>query len=105
MFSGHYDNVIRIWKVPFLENVFNLKAATAPITCLCIDPEGEMLLAGSADFCVRFWNLENIRKGGNISQLEGHEDIISDMEFSPQGNKLVTVGFDFKVYKIIYFQN
>ena len=40
---------------------------------------------------IKIWNLENFDK---IKELNGHNDVVSSIEYSPDGKKLVSGGFD-----------
>jgi WD40 repeat protein len=67
---------------------------------LAYSPDGR-LLAGSPGTGVRFRAPENrtvpvwdVRTGKLVASLEGHEDQVSAVEFSPDGRTVVTASFD-----------
>ena len=68
-----------------------------PITKLSWHRHSTLLAAGGLNNVVYLWNVENTSKPKLQGQLEAHSSYISDLQFHPRENLLVTGGGDFKV--------
>lgn len=61
----------------------------ADMTCLDIQPEGNIFISGSADKSVRVWNYDD---GITIGVGQGHSGKVSSVAISPDQQNLVSVG-------------
>lgn len=61
----------------------------ADMTCLDIEPEGNIFVSGSADKSVRIWNYDD---GITIGIGQGHSGKVSSVAISPDQKSLVSVG-------------
>lgn len=53
---------------------------------------GERLVSGSDDFTLFLWDPENSKKP--LARLTGHQQLINDVKFSPDGRILASASFD-----------
>ena len=51
------DGLTRIFELPSGELVQTLRGHTAPVSCVRFDPTGRLLITGSSDRTVRFWDV------------------------------------------------
>ena len=61
----------------------------ADMTCLDIEPEGNIFVSGSADKSVRIWNYDD---GITVGIGKGHSGKVSSVAISPDQKSLVSVG-------------
>ncbi|XP_053410289.1 coronin-7 [Nycticebus coucang] len=96
------DARIRLWRVPLegLEEVLTTPEAvltghTEKIYSLCFHPLAANVLASSSyDLTVRIWDLQ---AGAEQLRLQGHQDQIFGLAWSPDGQQLATICRDGRV--------
>jgi WD40 repeat protein len=103
--GGTYDaeaapETYAIWLVDALTGakVCELVGHTSPVYSLAFSPDDTMALSGSGTFLtsqgdnsLRSWNLATCEP---ILPMDGHEDIVQDIAFSPDGLTAVTASAD-----------
>ncbi|HXJ55539.1 MAG TPA: protein kinase [Verrucomicrobiae bacterium] len=63
----------------------------APVTCLALSPDGQLLAVGGVEGMVEVWNTQT---GVQQAKLEGHEGDLVVVGFNRAGTILVTAGWD-----------
>jgi cytochrome c len=106
--TGGEDGRIAIWQPggpsPPLELARTLEGHTAPIVALAVSPDGRTLASASWDRNIRLWPLSGggffsslFGSGGTARVLEGHQQNVNGVAFTPDGKSLVSAGYDLTV--------
>lgn len=64
---------------------------TYPVTAVAFSEPGDQVITGDTSGTVQLWDL---RKGEVLFKLEGHTDIITGLEVSPDGNFVLSNSMD-----------
>jgi WD40 repeat protein len=83
------DGTVRIWR-PGGEALATLKPEGHGLSDLwspAFDPKGERIAAGMGNGTAQVWNIES---GAVVSRFEGHDQRVVGVEFSPDGEEVVT---------------
>lgn len=90
------DETIRIWDLTSEEE--NITPRTIiehnyDITCAEFSPDGDIIasLSTDKDNLVRIWNVES---GELVKTLEGHENTVNQIVFSPDGKQIISCSSD-----------
>ena len=89
---------IRLWNANTGEPIKTLKGHTSVVNSVVFSPDGNTIASGSGHWMgyegkasageeVRLWNANT---GELIKTLTGHEDVVSSVAFSPDGNLIVS---------------
>jgi len=117
--DGHWlattgrDDTVRLWDVSGLldqntnvESIINtvhiLRGHEDDIMTLDFGPDNRWLATGCADGSIRLWDVAPLLQNGADSQsqiaesvtLDGHEDVVTTVTFSPDGRWLVSGSWD-----------
>lgn len=84
------SGVAKIWSMPQVTKVSNLKGHTERATDVAFSPTNNILATASADRTARLWNTE----GSTLKTFEGHLDRLARIAFHPSGKYLGTTSFD-----------
>ncbi|KAG2035261.1 WD40-repeat-containing domain protein [Suillus americanus] len=68
---------------------------TDPITCVALDPDSKMIISGSYDRRIRFWDIGSGQASGE--PLRGHKVSVSMVAVSPDGTMFVSGGGDGRI--------
>jgi WD40 repeat protein len=91
----HADEVAPYWAGQRLLLDWEEDEVTTPVmTSVVMNPATGQVAAGGDDHLVRIWDLES---GARQHLLEGHNDWVRTVAFSPDGSLLVSAGHDGKV--------
>ena len=81
---GVENGSIYVWQVPTGDPLLNISAHDTYIFALTFSPDGQTLISGGMDGCVKFWDV----KTGNCWQTLQVEGAIWSLAFSPNGRWL-----------------
>jgi len=110
--SGGWDNTIRIWDIAAILTDPDVDAKSAilkghqgEVNALTFSPDGKFLASGSQDTTARIWEISHVFNTDSQELtptiqtflLRGHEGSINTLAFSPDGDFLVTGGYDTSV--------
>ncbi|HBE19048.1 MAG TPA: hypothetical protein DEG17_04075 [Cyanobacteria bacterium UBA11149] len=93
--SGSWDNTVKIWQIDGTLTD-TLSGHNAMVYGVAFHPDGRMVASGSLDSTIKLWKVEDNSplfqspKYTNIDTLKGHNGTIWDVDFSPDGNTLVS---------------
>ena len=91
LFVGVAEGSLMKWDAQTGELIWQIRAHTAGITSLDINPDGQIIATGSFDDSIRLWNTQS---GEHLLTLEGHTDLPFHFSFSPDGSRLASSGRD-----------
>ena len=82
------DDIISEWKE---QSYFGYKLGSFSINCLDVSPNKNILAIGRDRGDVILWNIPGKKL---IRIISGHQSTVTDLQFSPDGNKLLTTSRD-----------
>ncbi|HXJ56645.1 MAG TPA: serine/threonine-protein kinase [Verrucomicrobiae bacterium] len=83
---------IRFWDVGTRhENALKLSPRAGGYDCLALSPDGRRFAAGAADGRITIWDVASHQE---VATLEGHEESVMQLAFTPDGEHLVSVSKD-----------
>lgn len=112
--SGSSDSTIIVWDVDSRKQALLLRADNEEVCCLAFSPDGRLLATGhgskrsatdlstdddpnlvrvpSREFCrLRVWDAQT---GQTLHNILAHDGFLSSVEFSPDGQRLLTASYD-----------
>ena len=93
--SGHKDKSVKLWDSSLAKKAEVVAAHDDRVTALAFK-DSKLLASGSASGQVRLWEINaaaaSITKKG--AQDSAHATVVKSVAFSPDGQKLATLGFD-----------
>jgi WD40 repeat protein len=92
--TAGWDGKVKVWSTSSLERVDSPGGFDSYVSHVCYSLDGRFLAAGgsSNDDSVKVWRLGD--PSSILWQLDGHSRSVQGVSFSPDGNKLATVGGD-----------
>jgi WD40 repeat protein/DNA-binding SARP family transcriptional activator len=95
------DNQLVIWDLKHAGEIRSFYGHQDFIGGISITPDGQYILSGSGSYCfcgapgqdniVRFWNAQT---GELIHELEGHTDLVTYTDMTPDGKRGITASVD-----------
>ena len=83
---GSFENNIRIRRLEDGKIIRSINVGSV-VNSLCFSPDGKLLAVGSFNHLIKLWNMET---GEDFCSLSGHEELISSIQFSPDGKQLIS---------------
>src|SRR5487761_466429 len=90
--SAHEDGVCRLWDVPPLGRIDELRADGETIFSAVFSPDGTLVAAACADGAIRVWT--TVGGGEPLSVLRRHTGWATAVAFTPDGSRVVSAGAD-----------
>lgn len=88
--TGSFDNSLRIWKIRDGSSKL-LSIDDGTHASVRFSPNGRYVAAANSDRCLRIWD---VRSGHLIRKWRGHTSNVQCLAFSPDGERLVSGGWD-----------
>ena len=83
---------IRFWDVRTRhENALKLGARAGEYFCMALSPDGRRFAAGAGDGRITIWDVASHQE---VATLEGHNEAVKQLAFTPDGDYLVSVSKD-----------
>ncbi len=90
LFSGDQEGAVRIWDLAEQTNILTLEDNIDRIVSLSVNNDG-YVAAGSYDATIRIWDTQSEQL---TNLLKGHNFVVSDVAFSPDGMLLASASYD-----------
>ena len=84
--SGSADRTVKIWELTSRNAARTLRGHTRPVYRLAFTARGNVL-ASAGDTEIRLWDLDS---GRNLAEINEHTGWITSVDFSPDGQTLIT---------------
>ncbi|KKF92239.1 Vegetative incompatibility protein HET-E-1 [Ceratocystis platani] len=108
--SGSWDKTIKIWDATSGACLQTLEGHYDDVTSVVFSIDGQRLVSGSKDNTVKIWDVTSgsddetvkiwdVTSGAYLQTLEGHDDWVTSVAFSMDGQRLAS-GSDDKTVKI-----
>jgi WD40 repeat protein len=98
--SASKDKTVRLWDTATREALAILPHGSV-VYGVAFSPDGRRLAAGCADNSIRLWDVATARGGGGkevleaeVAELNGHEDYVHAVAWSPDGTRLLSASGD-----------
>ncbi|WP_198000489.1 WD40 repeat domain-containing protein [Gimesia alba] len=96
--TGSYDGTVQIWRVSDWSRQVNIKVIQGPVRALHFSPDGSVLavgvLQGNEESKQSLISLYRVTTGQKVTGLKGHTDSVMCVQYSPDGQLLVSAGMD-----------
>lgn len=99
--TGSADGSLTLWDLFPADEVRQFEGQLGGISDIAISPDGQLVISGGMsnfrfsnpgeDYNLRLWDIET---GVHLQVFEGHTDIVTAVEFSPDGRQAVSVSLD-----------
>jgi WD40 repeat protein/serine/threonine protein kinase len=73
------------------QNALKLSAPGGTYDCVALSPDGRRFAAGTSDGPITIWDVASHQE---VATLEGHEESVRQLAFTPEGDHLVSVSKD-----------
>jgi WD40 repeat protein len=90
--SRETETAIRFWNVQTRhQNALKLSPRAGDYGCLALSPDGRRFAAGASDGRITIWDAASHQE---VATLEGHQELVMQLAFTPDGDHLVSVSKD-----------
>ena len=102
--SGGEDRAIKLWDVNSSECLKTWQGYASWIQSVAFSPDGSMLASGSENCKIELWHLDTTQDDRSNSRSQNHKDVllghtgwVCAVDFSPDGNLLVSASSDYSI--------
>ena len=88
------DNTVKVWKIANGIELHTFSGFSDSTQSIALSPDQSILAIGTSRAYPGMIRLLDAKTGQEIQQLTGHEDIIFDLDFSPDGTELASASRD-----------
>ncbi|MAD99156.1 MAG: hypothetical protein CMK53_00840 [Proteobacteria bacterium] len=88
------DRVVHLWNYPGGERLLSLKGHRKAVVAIAFNPKTPMLATASQDMSILLWDLNEPLSLRQPKRLEGHNYIVSGLDFTIDGKALLSVSRD-----------
>src|SRR5690554_135061 len=92
--TSSWDGKIKLWHTLTGMQVAKLNDKGAPVYTVNFSPDQKQIISGDGDRFIKFWNRET---GQLEEQLTGHISAVTDIQFTSNGNLMVSRGMNGEV--------
>jgi WD40 repeat protein len=101
--SASDDRKAKIWDFAGRKEIFSLNEHRDLVFSAAFSPDGQQVVTASADGTAKVWEarsgerrstLDGVRRHGDHNHRDGHHGHVHDAIFSPDGERIVTMGDD-----------
>ncbi|KAG9390876.1 Protein tyrosine kinase [Carpediemonas membranifera] len=89
MVTGSTDGTARLWDTA--GECKMVLSCNAPVNCLSVSPDGEVIASAGADHAIKLWDSET---GKRIKTLKGHTDDVTSIAFTSDSESLISGSWD-----------
>jgi Novel STAND NTPase 1/WD domain, G-beta repeat len=89
--TGHTDETVRVWRLDTGRRLRKLSANAGASVALAISRHDRWVASAYPKFVAQVWRVKN---GHPLAIPGGHTDVLTDVDFSPDGRHLVTASHD-----------
>ncbi|CAD8090435.1 unnamed protein product [Paramecium sonneborni] len=103
-FFGSSDCSITVNSQNLIKNakyIIKLKGHLAGVNCSILHPKENLLISGSDDFTIKFWN-STIQEWSYQQTIDQHKDSVRGLSINENGNQLISSGDDKQILVIEY---
>lgn len=98
-FVGYADSTFILWNLENGERLGSFDQHSEGITALAVSQDGERLISASGDSSIGLWRLlydseDTVAGAEFVHSLNGHENVVNDVAFSPDNLSAVSVSRD-----------
>ena len=98
--SAGEDGTIKLWNVQNGTET-TLRGHTAGVNSVAFSPNGMLLASGGDDYISKLWDVQNQQAIATLQHITGwNRSQIKAVVFSPDGELLVTAGWDVKLWTV-----
>jgi len=85
------NGFVRIWSAQTGMTYRKLKQPASGTLAVALSPDAALLAVACADRMLYIWDVDT---GQIVARLAGHDNLVLDLDFSSDGTRLVSAGFD-----------
>jgi WD40 repeat protein len=93
--AGGWNGLVKIWSLSTNDPPLVIPhSPTSFVNAVAFSPDGRLVATGSSDQGGGYLRLWDAETGQLVKRLDGHEDTVLSVVFSPEGRRLLTSSYD-----------